>query len=246
MSLKRLIRRVAGRKSEDAKPFASYEQLYEHFSVRGTETRILHLWPSHSFKDDIQCDLNVIDLSSKHQAYVALSYSWGDEPSDHSVRCNGVDIAITKSCVDALRLLRQQNQKHIWIDQISINQRSLAERGSQVALMSEIFRLAEQTYVFLGLLDELTAAIGPHFHLDGMVPAKALGRLIERVETSRVAQSEEYLPSRLDHVLDRAADGMFVRDNAGMRSLLEEWNVCVSILGSRYFSRCKLLSPQRI
>lgn len=218
----------------------SYEELYQKLAVHGAQTRILHLQPADNFDGDIECNLEIIDLASPDQEYVALSYSWGDEPRDRTVHCSNLEIDVMKSCVDALRALREQHEKLIWIDQLCINQRSLVERGSQVAMMSEIFRLAKGTYVFLGLLDGLMAATNEVFHLDDMAPASAISRLIERAEGAKL-RAIEAAQSRLDAFLRHSSDGALVTDAAGLRLLLEEWAVSLSILSSRYVQRCKEL-----
>lgn len=216
----------------------SYEQLYEQqLAVHGAQTRILHLQPANALDDDIKCDLQLIDLHSPDKEYVALSYSWGDEPRDRTVHCSNLDVAVTKSCVDALRALRRQHEELIWIDQICINQRSLVERGSQVALMSEIFRLAKGTYVFLGLLDDLMAATNAIFHIDDMEPASALSRLVKHVKDAEL-RAIEAAPSRLDAFLRHSPDSAFSTDADGLRLLLEEWAVSLSILSSRYVQLC--------
>lgn len=107
-------------------------------------------------------------------------------------------------------------------------------------MMSDIFRLAKSTYVFLGLLNDLMAAVAEDIHLDDMVPASALSRLVERVQGAKLGAIEA-APSRLDAFLRHSPDGALVTDAAGLRLLLEEWAVSLSILSSRYVQRCKEL-----
>lgn len=242
MKLVESLKRVARPRSKDGSSLAAYKLLYKSFAVHGAQTRILHVQPADSFDDDIKCDLKVINLDSPNQEYAALSYSWGDEPRDHAVDCSGVDVAVTKSCVNALRALRQRHEEYVWIDQLCIDQQSLPERGAQVALMSEIFRHASCTYIFLGLLEDLMADIETKFSLEETKPARALWRFAQRVKEVELADIETR-PTVLDSFLRRCEDGICITDTAGLWSLLEEWNVCLCILGTRYFCRCKLLSP---
>jgi hypothetical protein len=62
-----------------------------------------------------------------------------------------------QSLATLLPYLRLQDQeRRLWIDAICINQEDLAERSSQVKLMSKIYKQAEQVVLWLGLEDSDT------------------------------------------------------------------------------------------
>ena len=88
--------------------------------------------------------------------YEALSYAWGskDDPSHVLVRGNGNrkgKIQITRSLDEALRHLRNTRKHRLfWIDALCINQADDAEKGSQVAMTGDIYRLAGCVTAWLG------------------------------------------------------------------------------------------------
>ncbi|KAK0704538.1 heterokaryon incompatibility protein-domain-containing protein [Lasiosphaeris hirsuta] len=87
--------------------------------------------------------------------YCALSYTWGDPAPCETIEIDGRTMGITASCASALRrMLRGKTERYIWVDSICINQANtpdaLDERGSQVAMMDQIYRGAEKVLVHLG------------------------------------------------------------------------------------------------
>jgi len=87
--------------------------------------------------------------------YFALSYTWGDPEPCESIEIDGKTLGITVSCASALRrMLRGKIERYIWVDSICINQANtpdaLEERGSQVAMMDQIYRGASKVLVHLG------------------------------------------------------------------------------------------------
>lgn len=92
--------------------------------------------------------------------YEALSYVWGstDAPG-HVIIQSEISghnsISVTRNLDVALRHLRHTDKsRSLWADAICINQQSLAERSSQVSLMSSIYRFAPKVIVWLGAEDE--------------------------------------------------------------------------------------------
>lgn len=89
------------------------------------------------------------------RAYTALSYVWGSEENPSYVvvqeQSAGGIISVTQNLDIALRHLRNRDQERVlWVDAICINQRDLAERSSQVPLMTRIYSVARQVVVWLG------------------------------------------------------------------------------------------------
>jgi hypothetical protein len=57
---------------------------------------------------------------------------------------------VTANCHAVLLRLREISQIYVWIDAICINQSDDAEKSIQVALMTKIYRFAEEVIVWLG------------------------------------------------------------------------------------------------
>lgn len=90
-------------------------------------------------------------IDSQRIWYTALSYVWGDMAVVTSITCNGKPLNITRNLRLALRHLRHTEVAvMLWIDQLCINQQDLRERAQQVTLMSEIYKRAWSTLVWLG------------------------------------------------------------------------------------------------
>lgn len=102
---------------------------------------------------------------------------WGGERF-HPIICNKKTLLVTENLFDALLLFRRllmgdaqipmeylenmmqkPRSQYIWIDAICINQSDVFEKGSQVAMMSRIYRKAQTTYGWLGKTDS-TSRVG--------------------------------------------------------------------------------------
>ncbi|KAG9503337.1 hypothetical protein J7337_006182 [Fusarium musae] len=128
--------------------------VYRHLPGRDA-FRLLEILPDDS--GTLQCKLHVCSLNESEAAYEALSYTWGkpDSSSDQKIEiiANGVNhsMIISGNLYIALRELRGINTSRlIWADAICINQKDVAERGQQVALMGRIFNSAWQVIIWLG------------------------------------------------------------------------------------------------
>jgi hypothetical protein len=96
--------------------------------------------------------------------YSALSYTWGNplpsEGSDddvpwlkesHSIDCNGYSVGIRPNLFEGLISLAKLGfHGYLWIDALCIDQKTLAERNSQVSLMGKIYSKAAEIIVWLG------------------------------------------------------------------------------------------------
>jgi len=107
--------------------------------------------------DGLSGQLRTMDLNNTPK-YAALSYTWGPpsapDAEKHPVTINGVSVETQENLHLALRQLGITVRQHgglIWIDYLCINQRDLDERGSQVAMMKEIFEGATVIYAWVGL-----------------------------------------------------------------------------------------------
>lgn len=78
---------------------------------------------------------------------------------DVPIQCNGSTMWITKSLAEAMLQIREHmcdqlgwsiGSQWLWIDQVCINQKDMAERSRQVQLMGAIYSQAVRTLVWLG------------------------------------------------------------------------------------------------
>lgn len=105
--------------------------------------------------NQVSCELDVHELKCA-PLYYGLSYYWGPQTELQVIKCNGQDLPVSEGLYEALHYLKEfaqnndDNIEYFWIDQICINQTNLAERGSQVLLMRDIFAHAQRTVIWLG------------------------------------------------------------------------------------------------
>ncbi|KAJ4291042.1 hypothetical protein N0V90_010239 [Kalmusia sp. IMI 367209] len=101
----------------------------------------------------------------KEISYEALSWRWGDEDNGTytiMIKKNGILFKkrVSQTLGLALKYLRLNQERTIWIDAICINQKNLEERSFQVSLMSLVYTGAEEICVWIGEDDdESTKAI---------------------------------------------------------------------------------------
>ncbi|KAI5364616.1 Putative heterokaryon incompatibility [Septoria linicola] len=86
--------------------------------------------------------------------YHALAYSWamqnGDASLSHSMILAGKVVNITQILAEGLLNIRSTTEPtRLWIDAICIDQKNMAERGSQVAMMFDIYRMAVGVIIWL-------------------------------------------------------------------------------------------------
>lgn len=134
-------------------PLYAWKPLSHHKSIR-----VLTLHPCRETSSiDVHVTLSEVQLSEpvpETLQYEALSYCWATEDGDDSrsqvIYCDGAQILITKNCEAALRRLRTDEDRILWIDAICINQSDDQERSSQVNRMQLIYTYASSVKVYLG------------------------------------------------------------------------------------------------
>ncbi len=109
---------------------AAYEAFYANLSLHPGQTRLVRVHPAESWDDPVVCDMAVVDIAQS-PPYNAISYTWGGQSPEYTVLCNGHEILVTQSCIDALKGVRSQSLPIVWIDQLSINQFDQKEKNSQ-------------------------------------------------------------------------------------------------------------------
>jgi len=132
-------------------PF-SYEQVPLTEETRSTHIRLVSLTASDevSSKFSYSFQLSSVALADNPK-YEALSYTWGNSPATFPITLNGRQFHITPSLATALRYACPHGRTTpIWVDQISIDQRSAAEKNAQVPLMARIYRGAAEVRIWLG------------------------------------------------------------------------------------------------
>jgi Heterokaryon incompatibility protein (HET) len=116
--------------------------------------------------------------------YIALSYCWGDASIRQTVYVFEKDAELSLASLQVTSnlyacLVAVRDPVHVctlWIDAVCIDQSSIAERNSQVALMRHIYKSAAEVRVWLGPADcrarssqtiafaRLLARLDPHIH----------------------------------------------------------------------------------
>ena len=122
------------------------------------DIRLVELLPASKQEDQIYCRMVSSFLaeppSSCPISYEALSYTWDSPSLIVQIDCDGHQLSVTPNLHGALRSLRAMDKSRIlWVDQISINQKDLAERSAQVRIMHRVYQQAAQVIVWLGEAD---------------------------------------------------------------------------------------------
>jgi hypothetical protein len=130
---------------------------YEYVAIGENQIRLMYLFPG-LFTDELRCELKVVD-TDKPYPYVALSYRWGST-QDVKLFCEDQYLLISNELSQALRRVRfESDVRVIWIDQVSINQKSETEQAAQVRRMGATYSEASEVLVWLGEEDEETAIV---------------------------------------------------------------------------------------
>ncbi|KAF2008430.1 HET-domain-containing protein, partial [Aaosphaeria arxii CBS 175.79] len=83
--------------------------------------------------------------------YIAQSYTWGKSPRTRWIKVNDKEIRVANSLFDALTAFRRIGEDVIlWVDALCINQADNKEKSHQITRMTEVYRNAEEVFVFLG------------------------------------------------------------------------------------------------
>ncbi|KAI0412019.1 heterokaryon incompatibility protein-domain-containing protein [Xylaria grammica] len=128
-------------------------------------TRILKIYPSRYEAAALVCELTEEALDNVNPpSYAAVSYTWGSQRPSRRIFCHGKTLLVTENCEAILRRFRQADKmSYLWVDAICINQSIVEERNDQVAMMEDIYRLAEIVVVWLGPATEITGEAFNYF-----------------------------------------------------------------------------------
>ncbi|KAF1988906.1 hypothetical protein K402DRAFT_402594 [Aulographum hederae CBS 113979] len=164
-------------------------------------TRLLLLHPGRS-DEPIRCSLETTKIRDA-KPYEAISYTWGFPPNPTSINCDGKEISVTLNLVQALRQLRQPDKVRVlWADAVCINQNDKHEKSVQVSNMTNIYRNASQTIVWLGEEDEITQSAFSLAEIITKTICRALGinfNTIAQTKDLRVIATEfvDFDPSQM-------------------------------------------------
>ncbi|KAF2140653.1 uncharacterized protein K452DRAFT_319554 [Aplosporella prunicola CBS 121167] len=122
--------------------------VYDKLGTQHRTIRLVTIEPG-AWKDEIRCSLQTVVFDDK-PSYQALSYVWGDLESTRTIYLNNHEIQVTESLWYALRRLRGQSPRTMWIDAICINQKDDEEKSCQVAMMRDIFKECKEAILWLG------------------------------------------------------------------------------------------------
>jgi hypothetical protein len=115
---------------------------------RGDVFRYLILEPGVE-EEPLRCSLHTATMSETQ--FEAISYVWGSSNRDQDILCDGDIMKITTNLSKVLRRVRLLNApRKLWADSICINQDDWEEKGHQVNIMGEIYRLAERVLIYMG------------------------------------------------------------------------------------------------
>ncbi|KAK5166149.1 uncharacterized protein LTR77_008410 [Saxophila tyrrhenica] len=125
--------------------------VYPSLDASKRQIRLVKLIPHDSSAETICCELSAVSLDDT-PAYTALSYSWTKEPPGHTILLNGQPFAVRPNLFAYLQERSAQSDASQWIfiDALCINQADNDERSTQVSLMGDVYRCAEQVVAWLG------------------------------------------------------------------------------------------------
>ncbi|KAK4958131.1 hypothetical protein LTR10_004556 [Elasticomyces elasticus] len=152
---------------------------YQKLDVGRKEIRLLVVKKAEFRSDDIYCELRRAFLEDRPvPSYYTVSYVWGNITKRTAIYLHGKRVDIGASAEQVLRRFRCSGQNTLlWIDAVCINQRDIAERSQQVAIMGDIYSNAAHNIVWLG--DDSDGSF-----------ARALVPLQAVLEDARLATSE--------------------------------------------------------
>lgn len=132
--------------------------IYDTLNSEQREIRVIEIVTS-PYTGNVQCKLRTVSLNSELR-FSALSYVWGDRNITETIVVNGREVSVTRNLAAALRSFqsnwkqafpwRNERELRLWADALSINQRDIPERNSQVKLMRDIYSSADLVLSWLG------------------------------------------------------------------------------------------------
>lgn len=108
-----------------------------------------------------ECTLSVANLGEETTPFRfnALSYTWGPETPVRSILINHQLFPIRENLWHFLCIAIHKEEifsAPLWVDQICVDQNSIAERNHQVRLMARVYSQASSVFIWLGLSTKLS------------------------------------------------------------------------------------------
>lgn len=131
--------------------------VYHSFPV--TSPRTLRLLVPQKRRDGLLSYRFPVQCLDGAPRYAALSYVWGRPEYSESLVLQGSVQNVTPNLISALEKVDRILHRHdvhlsdqipLWADQLCIDQSNPEERGSQVAMMGDIYSNADSVFVCLG------------------------------------------------------------------------------------------------
>ncbi|KAH8753764.1 heterokaryon incompatibility protein-domain-containing protein [Hyaloscypha sp. PMI_1271] len=141
----------------DSTPQAVFQ--YQPLDPSIREIRLLNLTPTDDPHSDLE--LSILHTPLETLSFYALSYTWGSPQNPREILLNGIKLQVRVNLFAALKAISLQLDAPvmIWADAICINQNDSEEKGQQVKMMTDIYRTAKQTLIWLGEGDAETDAL---------------------------------------------------------------------------------------
>ncbi|GAB1194262.1 hypothetical protein APSETT444_003506 [Aspergillus pseudonomiae] len=136
----------------DLKPVRMEEFLHGYpLDCARRDIRLLTILPAWKSEAPMRCSLRVASLDTFPE-YEAISYVWGDIRERNEILLDGQTIPVPRNVRRILQRLRYRMKRRvIWIDFVCINQDDVAEKNSQVPLMSAIYANATSVLAIISL-----------------------------------------------------------------------------------------------
>ena len=169
------------------------ESAYPYRSLAKNDIRLLKVLPGDGSL--IKCLLFRVSLEQEPR-YWALSYAWGNSKSSFKILLNDQPFVVMENLYASLQQFQQMTQgsldiahQYLWIDAICINQEDTTEKNIQVPRMTDIYSLADQVILWVG--------INPPLDDKGMAllfeHASVVGKLLDTIPKGQ--DSNEWMKS---------------------------------------------------
>jgi hypothetical protein len=134
-------------------PVNTQETFFQHRALDSSrsEIRLLRVVPA-TEDGIVRCDIDAVAFGHSVPPYKALSYMWGATSSMHRISLNGLPFEVTENLHDFLQVYHWQivRPEFLWVDQLCIDQTSLAEKSGQVTMVAPIYQRANEVVIWLG------------------------------------------------------------------------------------------------
>lgn len=145
----------------------TFTTTYTYAQLPPRHIRLLQVTHKPAIKDggDFEFEYRIVHVElpadGAAPAFEAVSYTWGDHVKVSALQLQDGEgvVALKANLTEALpHLSRNSSTKHLWIDQLCINQTDNAEKSVQVGFMAEVYSKAKSVLVWLGPEDDATKA----------------------------------------------------------------------------------------